>query len=348
MRRDAYMKAVVKTKKGPGIEIIDLAIPEVGEADILLKVHAGSLCGSDVHIYEWTPGYEWMPLPLTIGHEFSGEVFKVGAKVATIAAGDRVTAMPMMPCSRCSLCQVGKGESCLNRLSLGLRTHGVFAEYVRLTAGATLFKLPENLSFEAAALCEPLCVALKAIDLSAIKLGEKAAVLGPGPIGLLTLQLLKAAGASLIMMAGTAADSRRLEIARKLGADVIIEVEEEDPVEKAMKLTGAGFDFVFEASGNPKSVSEGLNMVRPGGKVILIGIHSGPAQFNPTELVRGKKSMIGAYGYEPETWQRALALLSSQRVKVEEMITHRVPLAEAQRGFELASKREAAKVLFIP
>jgi threonine dehydrogenase-like Zn-dependent dehydrogenase len=191
-------------------------------------------------------------------------------------------------------------------------------------------------------------VALKAIDLSGIKPGETAAVLGPGPIGLLTLQLLNAAGASLIVMAGTTADRRRLEIARSLGADVIIEVDGEDPVQKAMKLTGAGFDFVFEASGNPKSVPQALDMVKPGGKVILIGIHSGLARFNPTELVRGKKSIIGAYGYEPETWHRALALLSSRRVKAEEMITHRVPLAEARKGFELAAKREAAKVLFIP
>jgi 2-desacetyl-2-hydroxyethyl bacteriochlorophyllide A dehydrogenase len=342
------MKAVIKTKKEPGIELLEVRVPEVRDTDILIKVCAGSLCGSDVHIYEWSAGYDWMPLPLTIGHEFSGEIVKVGAKVAAAAVGDRVTAMPMMPCSRCSFCQVGKGESCLQKLTLGLRTDGVFAEYVRLTAGAALFKLPENLSFEAAALCEPLCVALKAIDLSGIKPGETAAVLGPGPIGLLTLQLLNAAAASLIMMAGTTADRRRLEIAGRLGADVIVEVDREDPVRKAMELTGSGLDYVLEASGNPKSVSQGLDMVRPGGKVILIGIHSGPAQFNPTELVRGKKSIIGAYGYEPETWQRALALLSSRRVKVEEMITHRIPLAEAQRGFELAAKREAAKVLFIP
>lgn len=342
------MKAVVKTKKAPGIEVLDVPVPEVRDTDILIKVRAGSLCGSDVHIYEWTAGYDWMPLPLTIGHEFSGEVVKVGAKAAGAAVGDRVTGMPMMPCSTCSFCQVGKGESCPNRLTLGLRADGVFAEYVRFTAGATLFKLPENLSFEAAALCEPLCVALKAVDLSGIKPGERAAVLGPGPIGLLTLQLLNAAGASLLLMAGTSADRGRLQTAKRLGADVITEVDGENPVEKAMKLTGAGFDYVFEASGNPRSVPQALDMVKPGGKVILIGIHSGPAQFNPTELVRGRKSLIGAYGYEPETWQRALALLSSRRIKAEEMITHRVPLAEARKGFELAASREAAKVLFIP
>ena len=262
--------------------------------------------------------------------------------------GDRVTAMPMMPCSRCPECQVGKGESCTQKVTLGLRADGVFAEYVRLTAGAVLFKLPENLSFEAAALCEPLCVALKAIDLSGIKPGERAAVLGPGPIGLLTLQLLNAAGASLILMAGTKADRGRLEMARSLGAGVTIEVDGEDPVQRALQLTGAGFDFIFEASGNPRSVPQALDMVKPGGKVILIGIHSGPAQFNPTEMVRGQKSIIGAYGYEPETWRRALALLSSRKVKAEEMITHRIPLAEARNGFEMAAKKEAAKVIFIP
>jgi len=341
------MKAVVKTQKAPGLEILEVKVPEVRDTDILIKVRAGSLCGSDVHIYEWTAGYDWMPLPLTIGHEFSGEVVKVGSKAAA-AVGDRVTVMPMMPCSNCPQCQVGKGDSCTEKVILGLRADGVFAEYVRITAGATFFKLPENLSFEAAALCEPLCVALKAIDLSGIKPGERAAVLGPGPIGLLTLELLNASGAGFIFVAGTKADCGRLEMARKLGADVTVEVDQEDPVQKALTLTGTGFDFVFEASGNPRSVPQALNMIKPGGKVILIGIHSGPAQFNPTDLVRGKKSIIGAYGYEPETWQRALTLLSSRRVKAEEIITHRVPLAEARRGFELAVKREAAKVIFIP
>jgi 2-desacetyl-2-hydroxyethyl bacteriochlorophyllide A dehydrogenase len=342
------MKAVVKTKKEPGIDLLDVEVPTVRDTEILVKVRAGSLCGSDVHIYEWTAGYDWMPLPLTIGHEFSGDVVEVGSQVETVAAGDRITAMPSMPCSRCSFCRVGKGEFCPQKVVLGLLSPGAFAEYVRLTAGATIFKLPEILTYEAAALCEPLAVALKAVDLSGIKAGERAAVLGPGPIGLLVVQVLKAAGASLIMMVGTTADGKRLKIAERLGADVIVEVEKEDPVRKAIDLTGAGLDFVFEASGNPKSVPQGLNMVKPGGKIILIGIHSGPATFNPTELVRGKKSIIGAYGYEPETWQRALALLSSRRVAVEAMITHRVSLAEAQKGFELAVKREAAKVLFIP
>jgi len=346
------VKAVVKTKREPGIEVLDVNVPEVRDSDVLVKVLAGSLCGSDVHVYEWTPNYEWMPLPVILGHEFSGEVVKIGSKVNTIAVGDRITAMPAMPCSRCALCLVGRGDACTNRIGLGLAADGAFAEYVRLTAAANMFKLTEGLSYEAASLSEPLCVALRAVDLSNIKVGQTAAVLGPGPIGLLTLQVVKAAGAGLVMVAGTAADARRLEIARRLGADIIIDVDREDLISKVTKVIGrdfsAGLDFVFEATGNPKSVSQALSMVRRGGKVILIGIHPAPAEFDTTNLVRSSKSIIGAYGYDPEIWRRALLLLSSGKIRVEPMITHRIPLTEAKEGFELAISKEAAKVLFIP
>lgn len=346
------MKAVVKTKREPGIEVLDVEVPKVEDCDILVKVLAGSLCGSDVHVYEWTPNYEWMPLPVILGHEFSGEVVKVGSKVETVAVADQITALPVMACSRCPLCQVGKGESCTNRVLLGLRADGAFAEYVRLTAAASIFKLPEGLDHETAALCEPLSIVLRAVDLSGIKLGQTAAVLGPGPIGLLALQALKAVGADYVMVAGTGADKRRLEIAHQLGADDIIDVEKEDPVRRAIEATGGGLrtglDFVFEASGSPKSVPQALAMVRPGGKVVLIGIHPAPAEFQATDLVRRSKSIIGAYGYDAEIWRRAIKLLSSGKVKVKPMITHRLPLSEAKEGFELAVKKEAASVLFLP
>lgn len=346
------MKAVVKTTREPGIELLDVKTPPVGDTDILVRVKAGSLCGSDIHIYEWTPSYEWILTPVTLGHEFSGEVAEVGSEIETIAVGDRVTAMPFMPCAKCPSCRAGKGESCINRAALGLTMDGAFAEYVRITAGANIFKLPDELSYETAALCEPFSVALQAVDISNIRVAQKAAILGPGPIGLFTLQLLKAAGAGFVLVAGTSGDRERLKLAERLGADVTINVEEQDPVEKMKELTGSdidfGLDFVFEATGNPKSVPQALDMVKMAGKVILIGIHSGPAQFNPTELVRSKKSIIGAYGYQVDTWQRVLHLFSTEKVQVKEVITHQLPLSEARKGFELAMKKEAIKVLFIP
>lgn len=346
------MKAVVKTKREPGIEVLDVEVPEVRDTDVLVKVRAGSLCGSDVHIYEWTPNYEFLPLPIIIGHEFSGEVVEVGSKVSTVAVGDRVTAMPGMACSRCSFCQIGKSEFCTGRLSLGMSANGAFAEYVRLTAAASIFKIPENVDYETSALSEPLSVALHAVDLSNIKAGQTAAILGPGPIGLLTLQVLKAAGAAAVMVAGTGADGRRLEIARELGAEVIIDVEKEDPVSKAREMTraysSAGLDFVFEASGNPRSIPQALSMVRARGTVIAIGIHPANAEIQTTELVRRSKSIIGAYAYDQETWRRSLVLMASGKVRIEPMVTHRLPILEAKDGFELAISKEAAKVLFIP
>lgn len=346
------MKAVVKTKPGPGIEVLDLPVPPVGDTDILVKLRCGSVCGSDVHIYEGTAGYEWLPLPVTLGHEFSGEVVETGAHVREVKPGDRITTLPMMPCSRCDLCRIGKGEACGSKLVLGLLSPGAFAEYVRITAGAAIFRIPEGVSDEAAALCEPLAVALNAVELSGIKPGQNAAVLGPGPIGLLTLQALKAAGASAVLVAGTGADAGRLAVAARMGADVTVDVDREDPVQRAAEIAGSGFgaglDLVFEATGNPTSVSQALSMVKGGGKVVLIGIHAAHAEFSPTDLVRGRKSLIGAYAYEAATWQRALALLASGRVVVQPMITHTLPLARAEEGFELAVRKEAAKVVLIP
>ncbi|MEW6443235.1 MAG: alcohol dehydrogenase catalytic domain-containing protein [bacterium] len=346
------MKAAVKMRKGPGVDVLDVEKPVVADADILIRVRAASLCGSDVHVYEWTPGYEWLPVPVTLGHEFSGEVVEVGERVSNVALGDRVTALPLMPCSRCKPCHVGRGDACVAKVALGLLADGAFAEYVRVTGGAHVFRLPAGVSHEAAALCEPLSVALHAVELAAIKPGQTAAVLGPGPIGLLTLQALKVSGASFVLVTGTAADRVRLEVAGRLGADELVNVDETDPVQRAMDLTGGsfggGFDLVFEAAGNPRTVSQGLAMARPGGKLVLLGIHPAPAQIHPTDLVRGGKSILGAYAYDPDTWRRALALLASGQVRTDPMITHRVPLADARSGFELAVQKKAAKVLFLP
>ncbi len=343
------MKAIVKAKSERGIEVLDVQVPKVGDTDILLKVHAGSLCGSDVHIYEWEPSYHWIPLPLTLGHEFSGEVVQVGPKVKNAAKGDRVNALPIIPCGRCAFCRTGKIELCTEKLILGVTCDGAFAEYVLLPEGVHVFKVPGNLSYEGASCCEPLSVALKAVDLTEIKPGHTAAVLGVGPIGLFALQLLKAAGAALVLATGMTADKKRLAIAEKLGADVIVDAQKEDVVRKAMDLSdGSGLDFVIEGTGDPKAIPQALNMVRPEGKVVAIGIHSGPAQLNVTDLVRGRKSLIGSWGYDPQVWKRSLGLLSSGKIRVEEMITHRIPLSEAGQGFELAIRREAAKVIFVP
>jgi len=346
--KNQTMKAVVKTRKGPGIEVLDVAVPAVGETDILVKVMAGSLCGSDVHYYEWLPGSQFLPVPVILGHEFSGEVVQVGGGVTNAAVGDRVSALPTMPCGQCPNCRIGRADKCSNRLVSGLMSDGFFAQYGRLTAGADIFKLPDSVGYEAASMLEPLSVVLNAMDISGLKIGFKTAVLGPGPIGLMALKLLKAGGASLVIIAGTSSDAKRFAVAEKSGADHIIDVDKEDLVNAARKLAGGGLDLVFEATGNPKSIPQALDMVRNGGTVVLIGIHSGPAQFDPTPMVRGRKNLISAYTYDAKTWARSLALLSAGVIEIESIVTHRLPLERAEEGFQLAIGKEAAKVIFEP
>jgi 2-desacetyl-2-hydroxyethyl bacteriochlorophyllide A dehydrogenase len=229
-----------------------------------------------------------------------------------------------------------------------MSSDGFFAEYGVLTSAAEIFKLPENMSFEAAALLEPFCVSLNAVDIADFKIGLKVAVLGPGPIGLFALQILKAGGAGKIMITGADGDEKRLDLAKQLGADLTINVMKEDPVKLAREMSRGGLDIVFEATGNPKAVQQALDMVRNGGKVILIGIHSGPASFDPTPMVRRRKSIICAYSYSAQTWQRSIELISGGVIDAEAVITHRVPLDRAEEGFRLALEKEAAKVLFIP
>lgn len=342
------MKAIVKTRREPGIEVLEVPQPEIGATDILVRVAAGSLCGSDVHMYEWTPSYSFMSLPTILGHEFSGQVAQIGAQVNHVQVGDRVSALPAMPCGACANCRTGRSSACSRRLSPGMTTDGFFAEYGRLTTAADIFKLPEAVTYEAAALLEPFCVSLNAVDISGLQIGQKAAILGPGPIGLFATQILRTAGASMIVMVGAEGDERRLMTAEHLGADMCVNIAKEDPVKRLKGVAPRGLDIVYEATGNPKSIPQALNMVRRGGKVILIGIHSGPATFDPTPMVRGSKSLIGAYAYTTQTWQRALDLFTVGSIDPTAVISHRVALDDAEEGFELAIRKEAAKVLFIP
>lgn len=339
------MKAIVKQRAEPGIDTVDMDAPRATESDLLVRVLAASICGSDVHMVEWTKGYEWVPVPIVLGHEFAAEVVEVGRNVSGFSAGERITALPAMPCGQCDSCRMGQMNRCRERQVLGLTCNGAFAEFMLIRGGAEILKVPDNVSNEMAALCEPLAICLNGIDLSGINPGQTAAVLGPGPIGLLTAQLLKAAGAGAIVVTGTQADQHRLDIAERLGADVVVDVGREDPVEQIKKEVGP-LDVVFEATGIPHTISQGLAMLKNGGKVMVMGIHAEQASFDPIDLVRRRKSLIGVYGYDRSTWTRALRLMSTGKIDIAPVITHRLPIEEGKKGFDLALNRTAAKVVF--
>lgn len=340
------MKAIIKAEPKPGIEVRDIPVPKLMDGYSLLKVKACGICGSDVHIYEWTPGYDVMTpyMPLILGHEFSGEVIEVGKGETELQKGDRVLAGPFSNRSGRS----GRAPPRMERPPLtGPFASGGMAEYV-LVSSDRLWKLPENVSYEVGAMCEPLAVAMNAVLLSKILPGERAVVLGPGPIGLLTLLSLKAAGV-YVFMTGKAADEKRLRLAKRLGADVILNVDELDPVSMILKSTGGhGADVVFEATGVSATIQQGLKMVKRGGKVVAIGIHSSPASINMLDLVRGAKQILGSYSGPTSVWTRELALLTQGLINPEPLASHRLPLSEGMRGFDLALSKEGVKILFTP
>lgn len=278
MAKNGKMKAALKAEPKPGIRIGELPIPEISPEEVLIRVKAVGICGSDVHIYEWTPGYEHLVeyMPLVLGHEFAGEVAQVGSQVSGIKVGDRV-AYQGGSCGQCFYCITARHSLCDQRRAsgrIGLEKKGGMAEYVAINARQNFLpQIPEGVSFEEAAQCQPTAEALHMLEQGEISLGEPVVVLGTGPIAVTAAQGAKAAGASPVIVTGLSQDKDRLAIAKSLGADETIDVEKEDPVEKVKAMTGGlGAAKVLEVSGSPKAFRQGLEMLRKGGTLVVFGI----------------------------------------------------------------------------
>jgi threonine dehydrogenase-like Zn-dependent dehydrogenase len=338
---ERVMKAIVKAEPISGIAVSDVPIPHITPGFTLLKVKACGICGSDVHIYDWTPGYEVMIpfMPLILGHEFSGEVIEVGAGPTDLKAGDRVVAGPSKLYTH--------SPRRYDRPLIGPFANGGFAEYA-LVSSDRLWKLPQNVSYAVGALCEPLAIAMNAVRISKILSGERSVVLGPGPIGLLTLLSLKASGV-YVFVTGKGIDDTRLQLASQLGADVTINVDKVNPESLIFQTTnGTGVDVAYEATGFPPTIQQGLNMVKRGGKVVVIGIHPSSATINLLDLVRGAKQILGSYSGPVSIWIRELALLAQGIINPEPIISHRLPLTEAEEGFNLAHTKKGVKIIIEP
>jgi len=341
------MKAIMKIKAVPGLEMHEIDKPCPQQGEVIVKVDSTGICGSDIHIYEWTSGYEWLEpyFPTVLGHEFSGTVEEAGEGVDNSLLGKRVVCMPGKPCFVCNACSIGQHNLCQNRRTIGLHNYGSFTNYVSVPL-YNCFVLDDNTNLETAALAEPLAVAANAVELAGIKAGETVAVLGPGPIGLLCAFLARKSGATSVILTGTNVDRYRLELGKKMGADVLVNVEETDPVALALEKTGQlGVDHVFEASGSPHALKQGIKMMKSRAGLVLVGIHSVPVQLDMNELVRKEKRLIGAYGSSAKTWQRVTHILAESGKQLEALITHRVSLEEGIEGFRIAKDPKAAKVI---
>ena len=349
------MKAVMKTEPRPGIVLAELEVPKIAEDDILLQVKAVSICGSDVHIYEWTPGYEHMAnyMPLVLGHEFAGEVQGVGSLVTGIRKGDRVVYQGTA-CGNCIYCFTGKSSICDGRTlsgRLGMEKQGGMAEYVVVSRhNAILNPIPPGVSFEEASMSQPTAEALHILENTQIFPGDPVVILGPGPIALTVLQGVKAMGGSPLVVTGLSRDRRRLALAETLGADKIIDVDKEDPVAIVKEMTdGLGAATVLEISGSPQAFKQGVEMLRKGGTLIAFGIYPEDISIDFTrKIVREMKVIRGVYGASKLAWSKVLKFMASGRIRVSPLITHRLPLERAEEGFRACVDRTAVKVVLIP
>jgi threonine 3-dehydrogenase len=337
------VKAIAKTRPAPGAEVIDTTVPKPGEGELLVRVGACGVCGSDLHIVDWELGADRMVarLPFVLGHEPAGEVVEVGDRVRNFKVGDRVALDPFGHCARCGPCRAGRFHLCASPTTLS----GAFAEFtVAPVANAHL--VPATMTMEQAALLEPFGTGLHAVEQSCLKAGDSAVVEGPGPIGLSIAMAARALGVTSIVMTGLAVDSERLTLARKLGFKTV-STGDRDWIEQARAmLPPDGADVVFDAAGAIDSPRE---LMRRGGELIEVGW---PARDLKASELRALffhgVTIINSRIRTPETWRRAIAMVASGAVDLIPMVTHRYPISHGLEAFDLLRERRGVKALIIP
>lgn len=331
------------------VEICDMPVPEVGPGDVLIEVKYAGICGSDIAMYRARAKHGAEP-PVTLGHEFSGVVTRVGSNVHGLVSGDRVTAEThAVTCGRCKYCRLGYPNLCRERRALGHATDGAFAQYVRVP-WQIVHLVPKEVPLRVAALTEPSCVAYNAlVEKSRIRPGDTVLVLGPGPIGLLSVQLAKLCGASVVILAGLARDQFRLDIGARTGADVIIQIDESDLEASIAELTeGDGVDLVVDAAGGSRALRTALACVSPMGQITKIGWGPGSVGFSLDPLLKKVVTLQGVLSHTWLTWERCLRLMKYGQLQAEALITHELPLESWRQGISLIESGEAVKVLLVP
>ncbi len=342
------MKALVKYASGEGnVDILEVDEPRCGPDQVKLEIAYCGICGTDIHVLHDT--FRNYP-PVILGHEFSGTVVEVGRKVTNAAVGERVAGLgaTAVTCGQCEYCRSGYFIFCANRRGMGHGVNGAFTRYVVMRPDQ-LYRVPENFSLDEAALSEPFAAVVQAVtEIAKVRVGETALVSGPGPMGLLCLKLLVAEGIRTIV-AGAGADQERLSAALRFGAAAIIHVGQQNLHEAIQEHTGGvGVDIAFECAGHPSSVRGCLESLRPMGRYTQVAICGQDIQF-PIDLIFYKQlTMSGSVCYTARTWERMMKIYAEGRVRLNDLISTRLPLSEWQTAFRLCDEKKAIKVLMFP
>jgi L-iditol 2-dehydrogenase len=329
------------------------AIPRIGEDDVLLRIRAAGNCGSDLHRIMVEGTYHFPCIP---GHEFSGEIAELGARVKGLSVGDRVTAAPLIPCMRCEWCLQGQYNLCEDYDYVGSRSDGAFAQYMRIPA-ANVVNLPDNVDFEDGAMTDPAAVALHALRRAeGIGTGETAAVLGAGPIGMLACQWTRIMGARTVLASDIV--DEKLETLGELGVDVVINAAKENVVERIMEETGGrGADLLIETAGSVETHHQSLLAARKRGRIIHIGRAYTDVLLPDgifTQIFRRELNVYGAvnsnFSPHDHEWRTTVQYMSAGRLKLKPLISHRMHLEEIGGAFRRMHDREMVynKIIFTP
>lgn len=343
-----HMSALVKTAPDK-TELLSVPVPECGVGQVLLKIRAAALCGTDLHLVEWNSWAQQsgIQLPTVLGHECCGDVIAVGPGVKTVHPGDRVAVETHVPCGECYQCLNGEQHICANLKLFGVHMNGCFAEYAVVPA-ACARRIPEGISDAAGAIMEPLGTAVRAAYETQAA-GARVMVLGCGPIGLFAVAAAACMGAARIF--ATDVSPERMAIARELGAKDTLHPLRQSVRDFVREATGGcGVDVVIEASGNADAIKESFQYLRKGGRMALIGLPGKPLELElGREVVFKEAKLIGIHGRRMyETWSQMENLLEAGKLAIDPVITHRLPLSKWQEGIELAKTGRACKVIFHP
>ncbi len=343
----ATMKALRKMRPQRGAQIESVPIPTPGPAEVLVRVRAASICGTDLHIYDWDPwSASRIRPPMTFGHEFCGIVEKVGEEVTSVRPGDFVSAEMHVNCGHCRSCRSGQPHVCQNLKIIGLDEDGCFAEFVRIPA-RNIWKIDPAIPEHYAAILDPLGNAVHTVLAGEIA-GQNVAVTGAGPIGLMAIAVARACGCALIF--ATEVHPHRRELAKKMGADVALDPSEGDVVARVREATDGGVDVLLEMSGHPAAIRQGFQMLRPGGRASLLGIPSQPVTLDlVNDVIFKGASVQGIFGRRMfETWVQMTDLLKDRRLNLEPLFQERLPLEKFDDAFSLLESGRAGKILLYP
>jgi len=343
------MRALVKETETSTMRLVDVPRPEPRPGEVLVKVRAAAVCGTDLHIAQWTPWAQraGIRLPLVMGHEFSGEVVALGQDVTGVEPGDYVAGETHVPCGQCFQCRNGLQHICGNLKLFGIHRDGCFAEYATIPA-ICAHRIPTTIPPNVAAMLEPLGTSVRAV-LEVHPAGETVAVLGCGPIGLFAIAAAKAVGAARVI--ATDVREERLKLAQAVGADLTLDARQVKVADVVLQQTGdVGVDAIVEASGSVPAIEGAWKFLRKGGKVALIGLPSDPVRVNlGPDVIFKEARIIGIHGREMfATWTKMEHMLDCGMLRVDSVITHELPLERWAEAFQLLEEGQGGKAILTP